>query len=68
MSITAPLPHPIPSFAVDFDAKAVATALYTTQKYIVLALDDGNVHVLDSEGNNGRVIRFEAGPWAVSSK
>jgi hypothetical protein len=59
--------QPTTTFSQTFPTKAVVTALHTSPKYIIVALDDGNIHVLDSEGKNGRVIEFGAGPWTICS-
>lgn len=43
------------------------TQLHITPKYIIVALDGGNLHVLDVKGENGRVVKFGVGPWTLDS-
>lgn len=49
-------------------AQGVVTYMYTTPKHIIVALDNGYVHVLGHEGGNERVVKAnERGLWAVDA-
>jgi F-box and WD-40 domain protein CDC4 len=42
--------------------------MHISHKYIIVALDNGNLHIFDHEGRNERVVRAsENGLWTVDA-
>lgn len=48
--------------------QGVVTCMTITSKYIIIGLDNGNLHVLNHEGGNERVVKAsERGLWALDA-